>query len=125
LWDDDTQSGGDRGMELRSDGKIGAGSGFGDVSGSTVSLNSWHHIVYATSTSTRNIYIDGILSSTSSGSLPDHSTRSFVSIGSGHNGYRSYFKGQIDDVQIYNYALSADQVKLVMNNNSALAFGTE
>ncbi|MBZ5529516.1 MAG: DUF2341 domain-containing protein [Acidobacteriia bacterium] len=34
-----------------------------------------------------------------------------------------FFTGQIDDVRVYNYALTADQVKQVMNEGSQIRFG--
>jgi hypothetical protein len=34
-----------------------------------------------------------------------------------------FFTGQIDDVRVYNYALTAEQVKQVMNEGSAVRFG--
>jgi hypothetical protein len=33
------------------------------------------------------------------------------------------FKGQIDDVRIYNYALTPDQIKTLYNGGGALRFG--
>ncbi|HEU5114778.1 MAG TPA: LamG-like jellyroll fold domain-containing protein [Candidatus Paceibacterota bacterium] len=111
LWDDDTQSGGDRGIELRGDGTVGAGDFFNDVSTGKVSLNAWHNIAYTSGNGKRALYIDGALDTQWTGTLPDHSTRSFVSIGSGHNGYRGFFKGKIDMVHIYTNTLLAAEVK--------------
>lgn len=34
----------------------------------------------------------------------------------------TYFKGQIDDVRIYNYALTTNQVKLLYNGSTAISF---
>ena len=45
-------------------------------------------------------------------------------LGIGANGAGSYpFPGQIDDVRIYNFGLTQEQVKQVMNDNSAVRFG--
>jgi hypothetical protein len=112
LWDDDFQSGGDRGIELRSDGRIGAGSWFSDpVSRSVISLGEWYHIVFTSSGVAKSLYINGGLNARIWGVLPNHSGRSFISIGSGHDGYRGYFHGLIDDVIIYDRALSAEEIR--------------
>ncbi|MHC4499510.1 MAG: LamG-like jellyroll fold domain-containing protein, partial [Planctomycetota bacterium] len=117
LWDDDPQSGGDRGIELRNDGTIGAGEWFVDtVSSSAISLGEWHHIAFTSGDGEMKLYIDGELSATSSGLLPDHAGRSFVSIGSGHDGYRGYFHGLIDEVAIYNRAISSQEVQDIYQN---------
>ena len=55
-------------------------------------------------------------------------TVSNLYIGSGTTGFTQpnpgrLFSGQIDDVRIYNYALTAEQVKQVMNEGSAVRFG--
>jgi hypothetical protein len=111
LWDDDTQAGGDRGIELKNSGRIGAGDVFNDLSNSIINLNQWYFIVYTSNSSNRIIYINGNLDKTFSGSLPDHTNRSFLSVGSGHNGYRGYFNGLIDEVRVYNRALSDSEIK--------------
>jgi hypothetical protein len=113
LWDDDTQPGGDRGIELKNTGNIGAGDYFSDLSNSIINLNQWHFIAYTSNNSKRVIYINGNLDKILSGSLPDHTNRSFVSVGSGHNGYRGYFNGLIDEVRIYNRALSDSEIKVL------------
>jgi hypothetical protein len=111
LWDDDFQSGGDRGIELRSDGKIGAGDWFTNtISSSAISLGEWHYIVFTSGDDEMKLYIDGKLNATGSGLLPDHKGRSFISIGSGHSGARGYFHGLSDEVVIYDKALSAEQI---------------
>jgi len=45
-----------------------------------------------------------------------------VSIGSGFDTNR-YWKGQLDDVRIYNYALTPSQIKQVMNQGAGVRFG--
>jgi hypothetical protein len=117
LWDDDIQATGDRGVELRSDGRIGAGEWFVDtVSSFVISLDQWHHIAFTSGDGEMKLYIDGELNATSSDVLPDHTGRSFVSIGSGHTGYRGYFHGMIDEVAIYGRALSPEEIQDIYLN---------
>jgi hypothetical protein len=35
----------------------------------------------------------------------------------------NFFNGKIDDVRVYNYALTATQVRTLLNDNSAVRFG--
>ena len=90
-------------------------------SATSVSANTWYHVAVIYNGSQARMYINGILDASASYAGGYDTTTVPLSIG-GRGG--SSYAGQIDDVRIYNYALSADQVKLVMNNNSALAFGT-
>ena len=69
------------------------------VAGGTVTANTWNHIVAVNATSTSaNAIKFGLVGST-------------------------YFSGQIDDVQIFNYALTATQVKQLYNQNAGVRFG--
>ena len=76
----------------------------------------WHHVVGVTDDSSKNmyIYIDGVLANSSSysGSLKDYRTLPYR-IGAGHNSgdYKWYFNGIIDEVRIYNYALTESEIK--------------
>lgn len=111
FWDDDWQSGGDRGITLRPDGHIGAGDFFTDVSSGVISLNNWHNITYTSGNGSRALYIDGTLDNQWAGLLPDHTGRSYVSIGSGSDGYAGYFAGKIDSVHIYDDSLLASTIR--------------
>ena len=41
-------------------------------------------------------------------------------LGRMHDGY--YFNGKLDEIKIYNYALTSDQVKVDYNNGAAVGF---
>jgi hypothetical protein len=75
-----------------------------------VSLNTWHHIVmtYDSVTGKINTYLNGVLNSTCS-----HSGNLAITIEPVYIGLKpnDYFNGTIDEVKIYNRALSADEVK--------------
>ena len=65
----------------------------------TVTASSWNHIVVTTGTGiTANAIKLGLAGST-------------------------YYSGQLDDVQIFNYALTAVQVKQLYNQNAGIRFG--
>ena len=92
----------------------------------TISDGTWHHVVatYDGST-TYNLYVDGRFVKTGAmttntvlggnfyigRSLPGDADRSF--------------NGQIDDVRIYNYALTKQQIQQVFNQGSAVRFGPQ
>ncbi|MEK7560853.1 MAG: LamG domain-containing protein [Patescibacteria group bacterium] len=84
-------------------------------SATTLALNSWYHVVgvYNAATLTLDIYINGSINNgTLVGSVPAsvyNSTNDF-SIGRTENS-AGFFDGLIDDVRVYNRALSADEIK--------------
>mgnify|MGYP000932915737 CR=1 FL=1 len=85
----------------------------------SISLGQWQHITYVKNPDgTNKIYING-----SSQPLQLDVTNGFSSGTSnkqiGQRGNDSqFFNGSIDDVRIYNYALSAEQVKQIYNNGA-------
>ncbi len=122
-----TESGwqGSWGMRLNSDGGAnfnvtgdGYSGGFGAISADKIEPGSFHHIagVYNTFDNTIRIFVDGIQSGTGSGqsgSIFVSNSRIYIGatdyyITSGHR--YSYFDGTIDDVRIYNRALSGNEI---------------
>jgi hypothetical protein len=76
--------------------------------------NTWHHISGTFQGSTIKIYIDGVLKSTvtlSPGETPLSNTRDLF-IGR-HYALGRYFRGTIDEVRIYNRALSDSEIALL------------
>ena len=73
--------------------------------------DTWYHVVavYDAAADTKKIYINGALNATSTsvtGSIPNNSNQ--LSIGAGGSG--GAFFGMIDEVRIFNVALTAEQV---------------
>ena len=84
------------------------------------SLNVWYHVagVYNASARTLDIYVNGVLNNgTLNGTVPASQINSAVNVNigrrSGGSGY--YFNGVIDDVRIYNRALSQTEIQADMN----------
>ena len=76
--------------------------------------NTWQHIVGVYDRSKQYLYVDGILRSSDSNPnvIPDWVAISEISIGRrGQVGNTKYFDGSIDDVRIYNKALSASEIQ--------------
>lgn len=96
--------------------------------------NEWHHLVavfdrnQSTVLDQAKVYMDGKLSSTSIVSSYNavHTTPftdNKIYIGS-RNASSIFFNGLIDEVKIYDYALSPDQVKLDYNDGKAMILGS-
>lgn len=89
-------------------------------SGSTVLLNAWQHIVvtYTLSSQTIKIYLNGVLNSTTSGiPSPNAATSNDLWIGNDVAGGQYSFHGKIDDVFIFNRAISAAEVNSLYTNS--------
>ena len=105
----------DFGVSLRSDGKVVAGVGNPDVSivSSAGGYNNgnWHHVVFTRTKTTGalQLYVDGVLAGSATGntaSLTSPANINFGRIQSGSN----YFLGSLDEVAVYNTALSGSTV---------------
>lgn len=78
-------------------------------------LNTWSHVVATFDGSNMEIYINGAQdTATGTGGVPTPTTTPFY-IGAGPSAVNP-FSGNIDDVRIYNRALSASEISLLYNN---------
>ncbi|MBU4397682.1 LamG domain-containing protein, partial [Patescibacteria group bacterium] len=87
----------------------------------TLKINQWQHLVVTYTNNDINIFVNGILqqndqNSDCEGGLADDSSETLF-IGNYSTPIRT-FDGLIDEVKIYNYALTADQVKTDYNNGA-------
>ena len=82
----------------------------------------WHYVVAtfkALSPTGLKLYIDGILVQTGDTSLVDYIQTTANSIIIGNDAYdNATFNGLIDEAKVYNYALTAEQVKNEYNNGA-------
>ncbi|MDD3486964.1 MAG: DUF2341 domain-containing protein [Candidatus Moranbacteria bacterium] len=106
-----------------------AGDGINNVESDVGDLSAiksnWNHYfaTFEGTTKQAKVYLNGVYknqqTNASIGSIDNNYK---FTVGARSNG--SYnFQGQIDDVRIYNYALTAEQVRQVMNEGSAVRFG--
>lgn len=99
------------------------------TSARTVSTGSWNNIVVASSSGTQKIYINGTQdTNTGSGTtVMNFSTCAFligVDADSSCTGsLANYMDGQIDEVQVFNYGLTAVQIRNLYNQSAAVRFG--
>lgn len=82
--------------------------------------NQWHHIVTKFDGTNKYLYVDGVLYHTNAATTPTANSSPFT-IGSRSGAYP--FTGLIDEVKIYNYALSADEIKQDYNQDSTTKIG--
>ncbi len=82
-----------------------------------VNDNSQHLLVGTYDGTNAKVYVDGVLQTTQaqSGTL-SHTTN--ATIGAYNTGASAFLGGQIDDARVYNYALTATQVKQLINEGT-------
>lgn len=89
------------------------------VGGPEVIRSQWNHIVATYSAGTVYLY----LNAKQYGPYTAPSTMTFNGVGYAYNADH-YFRGTIDDVRIYPFVLSSDQVKTVMNQGEQIVLGS-
>jgi concanavalin A-like lectin/glucanase superfamily protein len=134
FWDDDEQSGGDRGLVVAPTLVYGGGLFFNVlptdaplISPNPLTPKAWHHLALTSDAAGQSLYVDGVQVATRNLILADHTGRSSVSFGAGNDAfegpnsvYAVGFKGAICDARIYQRALSANEVAEVYNAESGL-----
>lgn len=83
----------------------------------TVSTSSWNHLVAVKDGSSLRLYINAGTPATGTDSSFNTSNTSNLRIGSS-NLFGGYFNGLIDEVSMYNYALTGSQVSSIYNSGS-------
>jgi len=84
------------------------------VSNNSLILNKWHHLVMTYNGSQIKLYINGVLSATQNySSAMNTFGNSGISIGESNqaNGYWNHTDGKIDDVALWNRALTATEIQ--------------
>lgn len=89
--------------------------------GSTLGTD-WHHVSAVFDGSNVKLYVDGVLKATAAANTTIDFGNETLYIGS-YDGSQHFLQGVIDEVKIYNTALTADQVKQDMNAGAAIVYG--
>jgi hypothetical protein len=82
--------------------------------GVTPSISTWYHYTTVCTSTTISFYVNGVLASSSAITGPPSFAGGYISIG-GSGGYAP-FSGLVDDLRIYNTALTAAQVQSVYSS---------
>jgi len=84
-----------------------------------INVGQWHHIVFVSRLDSSELYVDGVLDTTSSDvNWRNSCSNTDVKIGSRSVTSTYPFHGQIDDVRVYNYDLTPTQIKTLYNNGA-------
>ena len=79
-------------------------------------LNQWHHAVVNYNGTTRTIYFDGALLKTDTPGATLNSTTSNFAIGRTAPMFIEFFNGTLDDLSIWNRALTVDEITYLYNS---------
>ena len=104
---------------------LGVGATGGDVTtASSVNVNdgTWHHVLATRNATTgaTAVYVDGVLKGSGTGPTGTRSAPPGLRIGSLQNG-GNFFNGTIDDVRLYDWALSATEIMALASGASPTA----
>ncbi len=86
----------------------------------TTVAGTWYHLVLVYDGVNSRIYRNGVLLSESAKSWNTINNSDLFRLGLTENGSPNYLNGAIDDLKIYNYAVSAADVTSLYNNNTVL-----
>jgi len=87
-----------------------------------LTLSAWNHVVCTYDGANIKTYLNGGLIDVTANTNAITAASSILYMGETSGG-ANFYKGQIDDVQIFNYPLTATQVKNVYSQNSAVRWG--
>ncbi|RLI21210.1 hypothetical protein DRO54_04330, partial [Candidatus Bathyarchaeota archaeon] len=85
-----------------------------------ITTDIWHHIVGTYDKTNMKIYVDGVLKDSTSYSQPISSSDTLLLLAKGYSEFQPKFNGAIDEVRIYNRALSAEEIKEHYNIDKGL-----
>lgn len=80
-----------------------------------IPTSKWHNIAVTFDGTNARMYIDGVLDTTEALSPVLSNTQSFIIAGAGGSNTTSFFNGTIDEVRVWGTALSAAELRYVMN----------
>ncbi|GAB3708897.1 hypothetical protein GCM10027592_44570 [Spirosoma flavus] len=86
-----------------------------------IPLNSWKQVVFTKSGQQIRVYVDGTLSSAGVYEGNYTTSASHLMIGSGPWQFDEFFKGKLDDIRIYNRALSESEVAQLYTSEATQA----
>lgn len=100
-----------------------AESGSLNASSTAINDTNWHLVQVVYSNPTVTYYIDGVQDANTYSYSDITPSTGLLYIGYGKNWSCCYWYGNLDDVRIYNYALTQQQIDITMNQGAAVRFG--
>jgi hypothetical protein len=104
---------------------VGSGAGTQDVSAASTGI--WYHLVGVKTATEARLYVNGVLVDTDvhtmTGDFDSGSVHRFIGKNSYESVDKSFMNGSIDDVRVYNRALSAAEVKTIYNEGVGAVIG--
>lgn len=85
------------------------------VSDVVIPEDEWHQVAVIYNGTTANLYIDGVLEKTETLSPPVNTSQSFFIAAAAKLTPEAFFHGNIDEVRVWNTALTVDQLRYIMN----------
>jgi len=95
----------------------------GSIGNTTLNINTWYHLVGVVNTNTYTIYVNGISDNSSRRTINPYVAVTPLLVGMTDTSLNYPFNGLIDDVRIYNYARTPDEIRLDYNAGFAAKFG--
>ena len=93
-----------------------------------IPVDQWHHVAVIYNGADANLYIDGVLDKTETLTPPNPTNHSFFIAAAGKSSPTAHFEGNIDEVRVWNRALTVDQLRYIMNqeieDNAGFVGGT-
>ncbi|WP_052467157.1 choice-of-anchor D domain-containing protein [Psychroserpens damuponensis] len=77
--------------------------------------NEWHHVSAIYNGTTVKLYIDGVEDASANRSAPVQTDDSFFIAAAGKNAPTQHFRGNIDEVRVWDTALTPTQLRFIMN----------
>lgn len=85
------------------------------ITNTSIPDDEWHHVAAIYNGTRLYIYIDGVLDISRNRTAPITTSDSFLIAAAGKGTTTQHFQGNIDEVRVWNTALTEDQLRFVMN----------
>ena len=99
------------------------------ISNTSIPDDEWHEVAAIYDGTRISLYIDGVEDNSGNLTAPVATDENFYIAAAGKNAPTQFFRGNIDEVRVWDSALSADELRFVMNqeisDNSGQVMGNE
>lgn len=80
-----------------------------------IPVDQWHHVAVIYNGTDADLYVDGVFDKKEALTPPTSTNHSFFIAAAGKNTPTAHFEGNIDEVRIWDIALTIDQMRYIMN----------